>query len=77
MQQGAYASALPLLQQAVRALRGTGPPDPYEGFANYNLGYTLWRLGRCQTAVPYLQRAERLEPSRPEPRHVLRRAERC
>ena len=40
-------------------------------------GLALWRLGRCQTAVPYLQRAERLEPSRPEPRHVLRRAERC
>jgi len=77
MQQGNYASALPLLQQAARALRGTGPSDPYEAFANYNLGYTLWRLGRCQTAVPYLQRAERLEPSRPEPRHVLRRAERC
>jgi serine/threonine protein kinase len=77
MQQGSYAAALTPLQQAVQALRGTGPSDPYEGFANYNLGYTLYRLGRCQNAVPYLRRAEQLEPSRPEPGNVLRRAERC
>jgi tetratricopeptide (TPR) repeat protein len=77
MQQGAYASALPLLQRAVQALWGRGPSDPYEGFANYNLGYTLYRLGRCQSAIAYLRRAEQLEPSRPEPGRVLRRAERC
>jgi serine/threonine-protein kinase len=77
MQQGNYTAALRPLQQAVQALRGAGPSDPYEGFANYNLGYTLYQLGRCRDAVPYLQRAEQLEPSRPEPGAVLRRAERC
>ena len=77
MQQGNYASALPLLQQSVQALRGTGPSDPYEGYANYNLGYTLYRLGRCSEAVPYLQRAQQLEPDRSEPGRVLARAERC
>jgi tetratricopeptide (TPR) repeat protein len=77
MQQGNYTGALPLLQQAVQQLRGTGPSDPYEGYANYNLGYTLYQLGQCSQAVPYLQRAQQLEPTRPEPRNLLRRAERC
>ena len=77
IQQGNFAGAVTPLQQAVQALRGTGPSDPYEGYANYNLGYALYRLGRCREAVPYLRRAEQLEPSRPEPGNVLRRAERC
>ena len=77
MQQGNYAGALPLLQQSVQALRGTGPSDPYEAFANYNLGYTLYKLGQCRQAVPYLQRAQQLEPDRKEPGQVLKRAERC
>ena len=77
MQRGGYSSALPLLQQAVRKLQGTGPSDLYEGYANYNLGYTLYRLGRCSEAVPFLQRAQQLEPERHEPRQVLKKAERC
>jgi hypothetical protein len=77
MQGGNYNGALPLLQQAVRKLAGTGPADPYEGYANYNLGYTLWRLGRCSEAVTYLRRAEQLEPQRSEPTDIRRRAERC
>jgi eukaryotic-like serine/threonine-protein kinase len=77
MQQGDYESALPLLQQAVRDLRGTGPGDLYEGYANYNLGYTLYRLGRCGEALAYLERAAQLEPDRPEPESLRKRAERC
>jgi serine/threonine-protein kinase len=76
-QQGSYAAALPYLQQAVRALRGTGPADAYEGYANYNLGYTLYRLGRCSEAIPYLKRAEKLEPDRHEPRDVRHAAQHC
>ena len=76
-QAGDYQAALPLLQQAVRKLRGTGPADPYEGYANYNAGYALYRLGRCSEAIPYLQRAEQLEPDRHEPRQVLKKAGRC
>jgi tetratricopeptide (TPR) repeat protein len=77
MQRGDYASALPLFQQAVQRLAGTGPGDPYEGYANYNLGYTLYRLGRCSEAVAYLRRAERLEPDRSEPKDIRKRAQHC
>jgi tetratricopeptide (TPR) repeat protein len=77
MQRGSYAAALPLLQQAVQSLAGTGPGDPYEAYANYNLGYTLYRLGRCGEAVPYLKRAEKLEPDRSEPRDIRKRAQHC
>jgi eukaryotic-like serine/threonine-protein kinase len=76
-QRGDYLGALPLLQQAVQELQSTGPGDPYEGYANYNLGYALYRLGRCSEAVPYLKRAERLEPGRSEPRDVRKRAQHC
>ena len=60
-QRGDYTGALPLLQQAVRRLNGTGPADPYEGYANYNLGYTLYRLGRCPRGshLPEPRRAAR------------------
>jgi eukaryotic-like serine/threonine-protein kinase len=77
MQAGDFAGAVPLLQQAVQKLQGTGPSDPYEGYANYNLGYSLLQIGRCAEASRYLQRADSLEPSRPEPRRELRRAEKC
>jgi serine/threonine-protein kinase len=77
VQQGNFASAIPVLQQAVRKLAGTGPADPYEAYANYNLGYALYRTGRCAEAVPYLRRAEKLEPQRHEPKQVLKRAEHC
>jgi eukaryotic-like serine/threonine-protein kinase len=77
IQQGNFASAVPLLQQAVQKLNGVGPADPYEGFANYNLGYALYRSGRCSEAIPYLRRAQQLEPQRPEPANVIRRAQRC
>jgi len=77
IQAGDYGGAVPLLQSAVQKLRGLGPSDPYEAYANYNLGYALYRLGRCSEAVPYLQRADQLEPQRHEPRQMLKRAERC
>jgi serine/threonine-protein kinase len=77
MQRGDYAGAVPLLLGAVRQLQGSGPADPYEAYANYNLGYALYRLGRCSEAIPYLKQAERLEPDRSEPRSIRQRAQHC
>jgi serine/threonine-protein kinase len=77
MKQGRYAAALPLLQRAVPALRGAGPADPTEGYANYNLGYTLLQLGRCAEAQPYLQRAQALEPARAEVQQALDQVAHC
>jgi tetratricopeptide (TPR) repeat protein len=72
-----WAAAIPLLRQAVRKLAGAGPSDPYEAYANYNLGFALYRSGRCAEAVPYLRRADRLEPDRSEPKAYLKLARRC
>jgi eukaryotic-like serine/threonine-protein kinase len=76
MQRGDFAGALPLLQQAVQTLQGqTG--DVNNGYANYNLGITLIRLGRCADAVPYLDAAQHLEPGRHEVHDALKIARRC
>ncbi len=77
IQQSDFTDAIPPLQEAVRKLAGTGPSDPYEGYVNYNLGYALYRSGRCAEAIRYLRRAEQLEPDRSEPGDIRRRAERC
>jgi serine/threonine-protein kinase len=75
MRAGDYAGALPLLQRAVAKLQGVG--FPYEAYANYNLGYTLLQLGRCDEAIGYLKTARKLEPDRTEPRDALARAKDC
>ena len=75
LQAGDFNGALPLLQQAVAKLNGVGYPT--EAYANYNLGYTLFKLGRCSDAVQYLERAKKLEPFRSEPKAVLKQAKRC
>jgi eukaryotic-like serine/threonine-protein kinase len=62
MQQGDYAEALPLLERAVPALRGTYSGDfQYEAYAEYNLGKTLAELDRCDEALPHLERSEELQ----------------
>jgi TolA-binding protein len=77
LQQGDYADALPLLQQAVSSLQGAGPGDPYEAYANYNLGYTLLQLGRCSDATAPLENADRLEPHTKKVRDAMREARHC
>jgi tRNA A-37 threonylcarbamoyl transferase component Bud32 len=76
MKRGDFAGALPLLQQAVQALQGqTG--NISNGYANYNLGVTLIRVGRCSDAIPYLEAAKQLEPGRHEVDQALKIARRC
>jgi predicted Ser/Thr protein kinase len=65
MRQGDYEGALPLLERAVPALRGTYSDDfPYEAYAEYNLGKTLAELDRCDEALPHLERSEELQGRR-------------
>jgi tetratricopeptide (TPR) repeat protein len=59
MQAGDYANALPLLEQAVQKLDGTG--KLYEAFAKYNLAYTRYHLGNCDGVLDLLDQAEAIE----------------
>jgi eukaryotic-like serine/threonine-protein kinase len=64
MSRGDFAGALPLAQQALERLRGSG--DPYEAFAEYNLGRSLIELGRCGQGLPHIDRSEQLQGHRSE-----------
>jgi serine/threonine-protein kinase len=72
---GDYTGALPLLRQAVAGL--SDPGNPVTAYANFNLGQTLVRLGQGASAVPYLQRAQQLEPTRQEVLSALGYAQQC
>ena len=54
MQQGDYAGAVPILQQAVAAFP-EGTDDLNLAYALFNLGKSLNRSGRPQEAIPYLE----------------------
>jgi tetratricopeptide (TPR) repeat protein len=73
MEDGRWEEALPLLERAVPALRDTYSDDfRYEAYAEYNLGRTLVELGRCDDAVPHLERSRDLQGNRREIRDALR-----
>ncbi len=75
MKQGDYASALPLLENAVQQLQGR--TDLGTAYANYNLGVTLISLGRCSEAMPYLETSKAIQPSRHEVKDALKQARHC
>jgi serine/threonine-protein kinase len=64
MRQGRFAEALPISQQALAKLKGSG--QLYEGYANYNVGRSLIELGRCDEGLPYIAESERIQGSRRE-----------
>jgi serine/threonine protein kinase len=64
MRQGRFDAALPIAQQALEKLRGTG--ELYEAYANYNVGRSLIELGRCDEGLPYIAASERIQGSRSE-----------
>jgi serine/threonine-protein kinase len=59
MQAGDFAGALPLLEQAVQKLDGTGILD--EAYAKYNLAYTRFQLCHCDGVLDLLDQAEAIE----------------
>ncbi len=64
MQDGDYASALPLLEQAVAALSGSG--SVAEAYASYNLAFTRFALGSCDGVLQLLDRSEAVQGERKE-----------
>jgi eukaryotic-like serine/threonine-protein kinase len=61
---GNWERALALSQQALVRLRGND--RTYEAYANYNIGKSLAELGRCDEALPYLERREQLLGPHPD-----------
>lgn len=65
MEEGRFEEALPLLEEAVRKLSGTG--DEVEAFALYNLAFTKLQLGQCGEDIPQmLDRSEEIQGHRKE-----------
>jgi serine/threonine protein kinase len=62
MQAGDYAGALPLLVRAVHDLYLSRTLD--EAYADYNLAYTRFALGRCDGVLNLLARSEAIQGSR-------------
>ena len=64
MQAGDFSGALPLLEQAVNVLQGTGSLD--EAYADYNLAYTRFALGNCDGVLDLLDRSQQIQGHRKE-----------
>jgi eukaryotic-like serine/threonine-protein kinase len=64
MRAGDFAAARPLLERAVRALRGTGSTT--EAYASYNLAYTRFSLGVCSGVLRLLDRSEAIQGEHPD-----------
>jgi serine/threonine-protein kinase len=64
MQAGDFAGALPLLEQAVQKLQGSGSTT--EAYADYNLAFTRFALGRCDGVAELLESSERIQGHRKE-----------
>jgi serine/threonine-protein kinase len=64
MRAGNYEAALPLLEQAVAGLSGSG--ETAEAYASYNLAFTRLALGRCDGVVALLDRSEAVQGKRKE-----------
>ena len=64
MQAGDFAGALPLLRQAVLALKGSNTLD--EAYAAFNLAFSRFAVGRCDGVVGLLDRSERIQGHRSE-----------
>jgi serine/threonine protein kinase len=76
MQAGDFSGALPLLRQSVLALKGANTLD--EAYADYNLAYTRFALGRCDGVMGLLARSERIQGHRSEIDELRRQwEERC
>ena len=74
MQAGDYEGALPLLEQSVQGLAGSG--SIVEAYASYNLAFTRLALGSCDGVLDLLDRSEEVQGERKEISRLRREAER-
>ncbi len=72
MRAGDYGGALPLLEQAVQKLQGTG--QLAEAYADYNLAYTRFALGNCDGVKELLDNSQRIQGKRSEIDDLRKRA---
>ena len=76
MRAGDYRAALPLLEQAVRRLQGSGSLS--EAYASYNLAFTRFALGSCDGVLALLDRSQAVQGHRSEIDSLRRQAQaRC
>jgi len=68
LSQGRWQEAEAVSRQAVAKLNGSG--ELYEAYANYNLGRALVELGRCDEALPHLDKSEQIQGSRSQIREA-------
>jgi TolA-binding protein len=73
LREGRWAEAEAVARQAVAALDGSG--ELYEAYANYDLGRALVEQGRCDEAIPYLDRSEEIQGERKEISQARKRCE--
>jgi eukaryotic-like serine/threonine-protein kinase len=73
MKAGDYEPALPLLEQAVAGLSGSGELN--EAYASYNLAFTRLALGQCDGVLDLLARSEAIQGERKEISRLRRDAE--
>jgi hypothetical protein len=65
---------LPLLEQAVQALSGSG--EIVEAYALYNLAFTRLQLGQCEGVIELLDRSEQIQGHRGDINKARRQYER-
>ena len=74
MQAGRYEEALPLFEQSVAGLSGSG--ELVEAYASYNLAFTRRALGQCDGVVELLDRSQQVQGKRKEITRLRREVER-
>ena len=75
LQAGDAAGALPLLERAVAALKGSASLT--EAYASYNLAWARLALGRCEGVVDLLHRSEAVQGERKEIDRLRKQAEKA
>ena len=74
MRASRYEEALPVLEQAVAGLNGSG--QLAEAYAAYNLAFTRFALGNCDGVLELLNRSEQVQGERKEITRLRKEADR-